>query len=497
MAKGQKLPRIDAPVEELAAELLRRRRSRVHILPFTEYTHPRWETSVHHEIICDHLERLESGEITRLMIHAPPRHSKSELASRRFPAWWLGRNPHHQIILTAYGDTLAEDLSRDVRDIVRDEYYRPIFGETCQVDPETKAGSRWQTTGGGIVVAAGVGGAITGRGADLAIIDDPHKDREEADSLRVREKIWAWYHGVLRTRLMPGGKILLMMTRWHEDDLAGRLQESEPGKWTILNLEAVSGEGTKDEKALWESKYSLRYLQDFREDLASAGRLREWKSQYQQTPTADEGIEFKREWFSERYTDLPKELALYSASDLAVTSQKVARDPDWTEHAVAGLAADGRLYVLDWWSGRVTPDEWMEALIKMMALWKPRKWTSEGGKIRRACEGELVRRCNESRTYFHMEWRPTHTDKAARATAFKAWASMRRIVFPKTRWAEEVIDNVVGFPTLRHDDKFDTMATLVASLDDAARPVITRTRERRRDPWQKTTSTATGLWKTV
>ena len=188
------------------------------------------------------LHGVERGEVDRLAIFCPPRHSKSELASRRFPAWYLGRHPDHQIICCSYGDELAMDFGRNVRDIVEGSEYRHLFPGTS-IRRDSRSAERWQTAQGGVYVSAGVGSGITGRGAHIALIDDPIKNREEADSETHRRRVWDWFTNVLYTRLMPGGAVILIMTRWHEDDLGGRLLEAEEAggdKWDIVNLPALA-----------------------------------------------------------------------------------------------------------------------------------------------------------------------------------------------------------------------------------------------------------------
>lgn len=286
--------------QEAAQAILRRQAARDRLLPFVEYTHPCWGSGAHHRRICEAMEKFESGEIRRLMIFAPPRCSKSEIASRRFPAWYLGRHPDHQVISASYGDELAHDIGQDVRDILRDPYYQHIF-PGVELRADSQAAGRWRTTGGGIYVAAGVGGPIVGRGAHRAIIDDPIKGREQADSLRMREIAWRWYWGNLHTRLMPGGGILLMMTRWHVDDLAGRLLKTEGELWTVLEMPAISKEDTEQPEALWPEWFPLSEMRQLRGQMTKAGRMREWYAQYMQRPTVDQGTYFRREWFAERW----------------------------------------------------------------------------------------------------------------------------------------------------------------------------------------------------
>ncbi len=460
MALAATTPRVAA-----AKELLARHEARRSLLAYTEYTHPKWETSKHHVQICEHLEAVERGEIKRLMIFAPPRHGKSELASRRFPAWYMGRNPSRQIICASHTADLANDFGAEVRDIVQDPWARNIFSK-LQLNPDAKAAKRWRTTEGGIYVAAGVDGTITGRGAHVAVIDDPIKGRNDAESPRMRELAWRWYLGDLYQRLMPDGAIVLMTTRWHEDDLAGRILTHLGDSWTILKLEAIANEGTDHEEALWPGWWPLEELREKRDMYRKAGRLIDWTAQYQQRPTAEEGTEYKRDWFSERYDTQPDNLRVYIASDYAVTKATGSNDPDYTEHGVFGLAPDDRLYVLDWWSGRTTSDVWIETLLDLVERWKPSGVYGEKGVIKNSIEPLLERRKRERRVYFRQEWLPTSSDKLARGRPFQAWAASRRIVFPRvSTWAEEVIDQVVSVPGNRYWDKFDVMAHMIAAID--------------------------------
>jgi len=495
---GQKIGRPKGlTAEEAAAEIIKRRKSRQSVVSFAEYTHPQWQTGAHHKIICEHLEALERRDIERLMIHAPPRHSKSELASRRFPAWYFGRHPENQILLTSYGDEIAEDLSRSVRNIMRDPYFHALFPDVVLAADTTAAG-RWETTAGGIFVAVGIGGAATGRGAHLAICDDPLKGRADADSPRTRQVIWEWYHGVFRTRLMRNACQLVMCTRWHEDDLAGRLRETEGKYWTVLNLEGISDEGTDHEKALWPEMYSYEVLSALRRDLSAAGRLREWKAQYQQKPTAEEGIFIKREWMAHRYDAKPGKMNVYMASDFAVTEAIENRDPDWTVHGVFGVDTENKIHVLDWWRGRTSPDVWIDTLIDMLLRWKPRTWFGEKGPIRRSLETFITKRMLERNCYTNMEWIASVADKAARARSLQALASMGRITWPKGQsWVDEVVEVVVGFPTVKHDDDFDVLALMCLAIDEAYPAVVGSIVPKKKvDPWQHHRAVPTSRWKT-
>jgi len=291
------------------------------LVRFTELTNPLYSCASHHVRIAEHLEAVERGDIDRLMIFMPPRHGKSELASRRFPAWCLGRDPTRQIIAASYNSDLASDFGRDVRNIVASEEFAQVF-PSVGLRPDSKAANRMNTNHGGSYIAAGVGTAVTGRGAHIALIDDPLKDREEADSEVQRNKVWAWYQSTLFTRLMPKAAIILIQTRWHEDDLAGRLLEQNAGEWTILDLPAVDEQG----KALWPEWYDIPALERIKATIGP----REWSALYQQRPQPDEGTFFQREWLKE-WTEKPKALNVYGTSDYAVTEEGGDFDKNMSE----------------------------------------------------------------------------------------------------------------------------------------------------------------------
>jgi predicted phage terminase large subunit-like protein len=394
------------------------------------------------------------------MIEAPPRHGKSEIASRRFPAWYLGRNPERQIISASYNDLLATDIGRDVRNIVRGRDYQNVF-PGIELAEDSAAAGRWHTNKGGAYLATGVGGTMTGYGAHVLSIDDPHKNREEADSQRIRDNIWNWYTSTAVTRLMPGGAIVMMLTRWHEDDLAARALDSE--EWVVVKLPAIFDEGTSEERALWPEWYPLEALHERRKVLPP----RDWAALYQQEPRAEQGTYIQRAWFDDRYDAPPGMVNVYMASDFAVAEPREGRDPDYTEHGVFGLGADDMLYVLDWWHGQTTPDVWIEELVRLVKMWKPIAWFGEGGVIRHAIEPFLVRRMRETKTYTRTEWLNPIRDKATHGRAFQARAAMGRVRLPRTLWAERIVSQWVGFPGGTHDDAFDAIGKMCRALDEA------------------------------
>jgi predicted phage terminase large subunit-like protein len=430
---------------------LKRRQSRKSLLPFTEYTNTLYQAAPHHRLIVDALEAVERGEIKRLMVCMPPRHGKSELASRRFPAWFIGRNPSRQIIAASYNADLATDFGREVRNIVNSPEFKALFPEVT-LSQDSQAANRWHTSAGGIYVAAGVGTAVTGRGADVLLIDDPFKDRQEADSELQRKRVWDWFVSTAYTRLMPGGAIVVINTRWHDDDLSGRLLAQASEDWKLLSLPALTAG-----EALWPEWYPVERLEQIRSTIGD----REWSALYQQNPAPDEGDYFKRDWFGE-YDQAPKSLNVFAASDYAVTDGS----GDYTEHGVIGVDWSGDWYVLDWWRGQTTADEWIDRKCDLIKRHKPQRWFGEAGVIRKAIEPYLKRRMEERHAYCWIEWLPSISDKPTRARSFQALASMGKVKLPKNApWKGDLLSQLLRFPAGKHDDGVDVLSLLGRGME--------------------------------
>lgn len=404
------------------------------------------------------LERVEAGICDRLMVFMPPRHGKSEKASKRFPAWYLGRNPRRQIIGASYNSDLATDFGREVRNIVASPEYSEVF-PAVRLRQDSRAADRMNTDQGGAYFACGVGTATTGRGAHLGLIDDPFKDREDADSEVQREKVWKWYRSTFFTRLMPGGAVIVIQTRWHEDDLAGRLLElqgrvEDGGEWTVLDLPAIDSAG----KALWPEWYDEAALERIRNTIGP----REWSALYQQRPAPDEGTFFQRDWLKEWETK-PQALNIYGTSDYAVTDG----GGDFTVHRVWGVDHSGTIYRLDGWRGQTAADEWIEKKLDLIAKWKPLAWFGEAGVIQKAVEPMLRRRMLDRKIFCRLEWLASIHDKPTRARGFQARAAMGKVrVEPGADVSE-----FLSFPAGKHDDEVDA-ASLMGRALDMAHPAI-------------------------
>lgn len=463
-----------------ARELLRRRRARASLIDYARYTNRAYRPASHHDLIADRLQAVESGECKRLMIFMPPRHGKSELASRRFPGWFLGRNPQRSIIAASYNSDLAGDFGREVRNIVASPEHLALFPKGG-LARDSQAQDRWHSQAGGGYAAAGVGTAVTGRGAHLLLIDDPVKDRESADSALMREKTYRWYLSTAYTRLEGAlaaddpdplwrdvgeaiehgqpfdGAVVLIQTRWHEDDLAGRLladMHRGADQWEVLSLPAKG----ENYAALWPEKYPVERLDAIRKQLTE----REWQSLYQQAPKPDEGTYFQRAWFLRHDGVLPN-VRKYIFSDFAVTEG----GGDFTEFGCFGLDVEMKAYECDWWSGQTTAMDWIEKLIDMMERHKPLAFFGETGPIRRAIEPILRRRMRERRVFCRLEWLTRGADKAAAARAIQARLEMGMVLLGRSREADEVIEQAIAFPAGKHDDKVDVLSLLGMALDKA------------------------------
>jgi len=279
---------------ELADELKNMQNLVTHdFLNFVKYMWPAFIEGKHHKDISQKFNDLATGKITRLIVNMPPRHTKSEFASYLLPAWMIGKNPNLKIIQATHTAELAIDFGRKTKNLIDQPQYQEMFPTRLQED--SQAAGRWKTEQGGEYFAAGVGGAITGRGADLLIIDDPHKEQDLKGDGSAFDKAWNWYMAGPRQRLQPGGKIILVMTRWSTKDLTGKLMQSmtdESGDvWDIVELPAILPSG----KPVWPEYWNIEELEKTRSSIPVSN----WNAQYMQSPTAEEGAIIKREWWKD------------------------------------------------------------------------------------------------------------------------------------------------------------------------------------------------------
>lgn len=313
--------------QQAMAELAKRELARRHLLNFVKYRFAQYKINWHHKVLAEKLELVKQGKLKKLMVFMPPRHGKSEIISVNFPAWVLGENPDLNIIAASYSSDLATDFGRQVRNIMLSPEYSVLFDTRLAED--AKAKGSWSTNGRGNYNAVGVGGSSTGKGADILIIDDPVKDSQEAESEVVSEAIWDWYKSVAVTRLSPQGARIIVMTRWNDKDLAGRILEQDPD-WDIVEFPAiaeVNEEYRKEGEALWADYFTLARLEEIKRDVGSMV----WAALYQQNPIVSENATFTRDMF--RYIPfedvLKKQTLCYITIDSA-GSNKEKKKSDWT-----------------------------------------------------------------------------------------------------------------------------------------------------------------------
>ena len=429
------------------------------LIAYAAYQWPGYRDAPHHRLIARHLEAVERGDITRLMITMPPRHGKSMLASEFFPAWYLGRNPDHYVVTATYAQELADDFGRKVKNQIEDEGYRAIFpGVVLAGDSKSakrfhiegqEGGYEHSTAQRGAFYAVGVGGPLTGRGAHLLLIDDPVKNREEAESEVMRQKTKDWYTSTAYTRLMPGGRIVLIQTRWHEDDLSGWLQdEHEHEGWIKLDLPAIDEAGN----ALWAEQYDIPALEKIKKAIGT----RDWSALYQQRPTPEDGDYFLSEWLHE-YDEFPPlhTMRIYGASDYAVTKD----GGDYTVHVVIGVDPAGRLWLLDLWRKQARSDVWVEAWCDLVLKWRPSQWGEEGGQINSGVGPFLAKRARVRKAYTWRRQFASKHDKAIRARSVQGRMSMDGLMVPRhAPWLADFKHELMTFPAGKHDDQVDALS---------------------------------------
>ncbi len=409
------------------------------------------------------LEGVERGDTPRLMVLMPPGSAKSTYASILFPPWFMGRNPEMSVLGVSNTTDLAERFSRRVRNICALREFSNVFSGNG-VSADSAAAGNWETVLGGEFFAAGMGSAIAGRRADLGLIDDPIKTRQEADSDRVRQTQWDWYINDFLTRLKPGARQILIQTRWHEDDLGGRILEREAHKWRVVKIPMLA----RADDPLGRAYDDRLWPEWFTQDMIDTARMdtRAWNALYQQEPVPDDGEYFKKENFSE-FDSPPENLRIYGASDYAVTDG----GGDFTEHGIFGTDISGNIYVLDWWRGQTGSDVWIEKQCELIKQHQPIVWFGEAGPIRRAIEPFLNKRMVERNAMCRIEWMPSIADKVVRARAIQALASVKGIFWPKyAKWKPEVAKQLLQFPSGKYDDAVDVFSLIGRGLQHVTTP---------------------------
>ena len=424
---------------------------------FVKKVWPHFIEGAHHKRMARAFERVAEGKIKRLIINMPPRHTKSEFASYLLPAWFLGRFPNKKVIQTSHTAELAVGFGRKVRNLVDQEAYTDIFpGVGLQVD--SKAAGRWATNKGGEYFAIGVGGAVTGKGADLLIIDDPHSEQEATlaeTSPEIYDKVYEWYTSGPRQRLQPGGGIVIVMTRWSKRDLTGQVIKAEAQRggegWEVIEFPALLPSGNP----LWPEFWSLKELSALKDELPNS----KWQAQYQQNPISESAAIVKREWWQIWEEDDPPHCDfILQAWDTAFEKNNRADYSACTTWGVfykdnpnTGIT-DANIILLNAFRERLEFPELKRRTLEQMKEWEPDSVIIE----KKASGAPLIYELRAMGVPV-QEFTPSKgNDKISRLNAVSDLFASGRVWAPNTRWADEVIDEVASFPAGEHDDYVDS-----------------------------------------
>jgi len=428
-----------------------------HFLPFVKMMWSGFIGGPHHDIMAESFEKVARGELKRLIINMPPRHTKSEFASYLFPAWFLGQYPEKKVIQTAHTAELAVGFGRKVRNLIQSPDYQDVF-QGIDLSTDSKAAGRWNTNKGGDYFAIGVGGAVTGKGADVLIIDDPHSEQDAQAGQynpEVFDKVYEWYTSGPRQRLQPGGAIIVVMTRWAKRDLTGQIIKSMSERegadeWEVIQLPAIMPSGNP----LWEAFWKLEELESLKAELPAS----KWNAQYQQDPTSEEGALIKREWWKEwTEHELPPCECIIQSWDTAFLKTQRSDYSACTTWGVFYHNNDAdqqrpNLILLDSFKDKLEFPELKRAAYDKYWEFEPDQMIVEA----KASGAPLVFELRAMGIPV-TEFTPTRgNDKIARVNAVTDLFSSGSVWYYESRWADELIEECASFPTGDHDDLVDS-----------------------------------------
>ena len=431
--------------------------ARTNMLEFAKAVYPGFKIGPHHRKLAKIFTDVISGEKKRVIINIAPRMGKSEFSSYLFPAFFLGNFPEKKIIMGTHTAGLSEDFGRRVRNLLADEDYHGLFPKTLVADDQ-KAAGKWSTSAGGQYYAAGVGGALAGRGADLFVIDDPHSEQDvKANSRLAFDTAWSWFQTGPLQRLMPGGAIIIVMTRWGKLDLTGRLidyqaknPEAEP--WEIVELPAILNEGTENEKSLWPEQWPLATLKSTKASIDP----QYWNAQYMQQPTSNNAaIISRKSWRIWLHDDPPKCAYIIQSWDTAFETSNTADYSACTTWGVFYNEEEGdkaQLILLDAFKDRMAFPE-----LKVVALKHYKEWAPDAFIVEKKAAGAPLIQELRAVGLPVEEFSPSRgNDKIVRLNAVADLFASGVVWAPDTRWAREVIEEVASFPNGENDDYVDT-----------------------------------------
>ncbi len=429
-------------------------------IKFVEKVWPTFISGAHHKRMAEAFERVARGECKRLIINMPPRHTKSEFASYLLPAWFLGKFPNKKVIQTSHTAELAVGFGRKVRNLVDSEVYHDNFPDLA-LQADSKAAGRWNTSKGGDYFAIGVGGAVTGKGADLLIIDDPHSEQEAALAAvnpEVYDKVYEWYTSGPRQRLQPGGAIVIVMTRWAQRDLTGQVLKNAAlrgeNDWEVIEFPAILPSGNP----LWPQFWSIAELEALRQELPNS----KWQAQYQQNPVGNESAIVKRDWWQWWEEDDPPRCDFILQSwDTAFEKHQRADYSAGTTWGIFDNPKDGNrpnIILLNTYKKRV---EWVD--LKKDVLQEYKEYDPDALIIEKKATGAPLIYELRAIGIPVQEFTPSKgQDKIARLNAVSDIIASGKVWVPRTRWAEELVDEIAAFPSGEHDDLVD--ATTLALM---------------------------------
>lgn len=427
------------------------------LIEFCKHMQPDYKVGKHHRILANLLMDIAEGKKDRVCVNMPPRHGKSQLVSIYFPAWFIGRYPNKKVLMVSHTTDLAVDFGRKVRNIIDDDRYKEIF-PTVTLAVDSKSAGRWNTNMGGEYFACGVGSALAGRGADLLLVDDPHNEQDIINgNFDVFDKAYEWFTYGARTRLMPGGRVAIIQTRWHQNDLTGRVtgdmgKNEDADQYEVVEFPAIFNAGTDNEKPLWPEFFDLKALYRTKASMPTF----QWNAQYQQNPTSEEASVVKREWWNIwEKEDPPRCEYIIMSLDAAAESHNRADFTALTTWGVFFNEEEGchHIILLNSIKKRVEFPE-----LKKLALEEYKDWEPDAFIVEKKSSGTALYQELRRMGMPVGEYTPHRGsgDKLARLNSVADIVASKLCWVPQTRWAEEVVEEIAGFPFMSNDDLVDS-----------------------------------------